>query len=145
MGRRANALGLAFLAIVAIGAWLLFGPPPTRGAGWRLDPDASWPPVAGDLVPTVVPYATDDDGEVGLGITVYDSSSCAPTLRDVHIGSAEVTVRVSHGLAWGGCTADAAPHLFGLVFRRDALPALPFEVVIDADERDDRVPISNLP
>lgn len=138
-------MGLAFLAVVAIGAWLAFGPPPNRGAGWHLDADASWPPVEGDLVPTVVPYATDEDDEVGLGITVYGSSSCPPTLRDVRPGSTDVIVEVGHRLAFGGCTADAAPHGFGVLVERERLPALPFDVVVQQDEREHRFPITSLP
>ena len=138
-------MGLAFLAVVAIGAWLAFGPPPNRGAGWHLDAHASWTPVEGDLVPTIVPYATDDDDEVGLGITVYGSSSCPPTLRDVRLGSADVIVEIGHRLAFGGCTADAAPHPFGVLVEREQLPPVPFDVVVQQDEREDRISITSLP
>jgi hypothetical protein len=145
MGRWANAVGLAFLALVAVGAWFVFAPPPSGGAGWKLDAHASWEPVTGDLVPTVVPYATDGDDEVGLGITVYGSSSCPPVLRDVRIASDAVHVQVRQRLSFGGCTADAAPHLFGIVLERGKLPHVPFPVVVRADEREDRVPVATLP
>jgi hypothetical protein len=107
---------------------------------------ATWPaPDSRDLAATVVPYATSDAGEVGLGVTVYSSSSCPPRLRDVRIGSRDVSVEIGRGPMFvGSCTADAAPHAFGFLAQRDALP-IPFEVVVTQGERSDRVRVTALP
>lgn len=143
---RVLTVTLGILAVVGVAAWLL-APPPTSGAGWRLDVGAPWPaPDSRDLAATVVPYATSDAGEVGLGVTVYSSSSCAPSLQDVRIGSVAVSVDVGRGPMFGDtCTADAAPHAFGILAHRDALPAIPFDVVVTQGERSDRVRVTALP
>lgn len=134
------------LAIVGLAAWLL-APPPTSGPGWRLDVGGTWPaPDSRDLAATVVPYASSDTGAVGLGVTVYSSSSCAPRVRDVRIGSRAVSVEIGRGPMFvGSCTADAAPHAFGILAQRDALPAIPFDVVVTQGERSDRVRVTALP
>lgn len=146
MGRiAAAAIAVGVPATIGIAALLLFGPPRSSGAGWRLDPDASWPPPSADLASTVVPYVAAGESDVGLGITVYGSSSCPPKLRDVHIGSTHVTVDVTRGPIFGACTSDAAPHPFGITVEGDVLPAVPFDVVIRTDEREDRVSVRRLP
>jgi hypothetical protein len=143
---RVLTVTLGILAVFGVGAWSL-APPPTSGAGWRLDEGATWPaPESRDLAATVVPYTTSDAGAVGLGVTVYSSSSCAPRLRDVRIGSQAVSVEIGRGPMFvGSCTADAAPHAFGILAQRDALPATPFDVVVTQGERSDRVPVTALP
>jgi hypothetical protein len=143
---RVLTVTLGVLAVVGLAAWLL-APPPTSGAGWRLDVGASWPaPDSRDLAATVVPYATSDAGEVGLGVTVYSSSSCAPRLRDVRIGSRAVSVEIGRGPMFvGSCTADAAPHAFGILAQRGELPSIPFDVVVTQGERSDRVGVTALP
>jgi hypothetical protein len=126
---------VVILGVLALGAYSVLVPP-TSGAGWRLDPDARWvqPASPGGLVPTVVIY-TATESTVGLGITVYGSSSCPPRVRSVRVDGGTITIRASRDVSWimTGCTADAAPHPFGILVDRDRI-SLPITVVVHPDE-----------
>lgn len=142
------AAAIVVVVVLAVAAWLLL-PPPTSGAGWRIDPMASWheQPLddPGDGSRVIAYPATDD--EVGIGVTAFGSSSCPPRLRDVRVGSAAIEVEVSGDgdpLA-GMCTADLAPHQMGILVRRDALPALPFIVIVRHAGATDETEIAELP
>ena len=55
-------------------------------------------------------------------------------------GGAEITddgltVTISDGFHLGGCTDDLAPHQFGVLVERDALPDVPFTVVVRHGDR----------
>lgn len=118
------------LVLTVVAAFLL--PPPSSGNGWRLDESRGrWGrPLVSDIEPTIVVYTADTSNEVGFGVTVFGSSSCPPELRDVRVGADGVRVEVNADLAFGACTADAAPHELALLIRRDRLPPLPFDVSV---------------
>jgi hypothetical protein len=126
---------VAVLVLVGVAAWSVLVPP-SSGAGWRLDPDAQWgqPLVPDNLSSSVVIYVA-DESTVGLGITVYGSSSCPPRLRAVRVDGGLITVMASRDIAWilTGCTADAAPHPFGILVDRDRLAA-PLTVDVHSDD-----------
>jgi hypothetical protein len=142
----AAGLGIVVLIVVGIGAWL-FLPPPTSGDGWRTDPEASWhEPLLPGGESRVIAYAASDE-EIGIGVTAFGSSSCPPTLQDVRIGAEAIEVAVSgeaDPLA-GACTADLSPHQIGILVRRDALPSLPFTVIVRHAEAVDETEITGLP
>jgi hypothetical protein len=123
------------LAILGVVLYALFVPP-TSGPGWRLDPDARWGRalVPDDLAPTVVIYDA-TDAEIGFGITVYGSSSCPPRIRNVEVEDGVISVRASADISWflTGCSADAAPHEFGIRVDRDLI-SLPATVIVQPDE-----------
>jgi hypothetical protein len=127
--------GLAVLALLGYGAYALLVPP-TSGPGWRLDPDATWgmPAIPDGIRPSVVIYAA-TESELGFGLTVFGSSSCPPQLRSVVVGSGALRVDTWRGLAgFGGCTADAAAHAFGIVVERDRLGAPPISVIVSGGD-----------
>ena len=126
----AAGIAIVLLIVVGIAAWLYL-PPPTSGAGWRLGP-ATWHQELGTApggTSRVIAYAADEN-DIGVGVTVFGSSSCPPKLRDVRIGSAAIEVEFRGDPGFGACTADLAPHPFGILVERDALPPLPFSVVV---------------
>jgi hypothetical protein len=140
----AAGIAIVLLIVVGVAAWL-FLPPPTSGAGWRLGP-TTWHERAAQPGegPRVIVYAAGSE-EVGIGVTVFGSSSCPPELRDVRIGSAEIEVEVRGDFGFGECTADAAPHSFGILVERQALPPLPFTVVVSHAGTADEHEVTELP
>lgn len=142
------AVGLAIivgLALIFVAAFLL--PPPTSGTGWRLDESGGrWGrPLVSDIEPTIVMYAAETSDEIGLGVTVYGSSSCPPELRDVQVGADGVHIDVDGDPSFGSCSADAAPHDFPLLVRRDRLPAVPFDVTVRHQDRAVELEVTSLP
>ena len=77
----------------------------------------------------------EDETTVGIGVTAYGSSSCPPELGGAEITDDGVSVTISDGIHLGGCTADLAPHQFGLLVEREALPEPPFTVVVRHGDR----------
>jgi hypothetical protein len=140
----AAGIAIVLLIVVGVAAWL-FLPPPTSGAGWRLGP-TTWHQrdTEPGQVAEVIVYAAGAE-EVGIGVTVFGSSSCPPKLRDVRIGSAEIEVDVRGDVHFGACTADAAPHSFGILVERQALPPLPFTVVVSHAGTVDEHEVTELP
>ena len=103
--------------------------------GWQLDEGAAWEQQnAGDGTPTVTGYSADET-TVGVGVTVYGSSSCPPDFGGAEITDDGLTVTISDGFHLGGCTDDLAPHQFGVLVERDALPDVPFTVVVRHGDR----------
>jgi hypothetical protein len=124
----AAGIAIVVLLMVGLAAWI-FLPPPTSGPGWRQGP-ATWHQIESpDEGPRVIVYPAGGE-EVGIGVTVFGSSSCPPRLRDVRIGSTAIAVDVRGDFGFGACTADAAPHSFGILLQRRALPPLAFTVVV---------------
>lgn len=143
------AVGLAILVgltVMVVAAFVL--PPPTSGNGWRLDESGGgWAhrPLVSDIEPTIVVYGAERSDEVGVRVTVYGSSSCQPELRGVRVGADGVRVKVDGDPGFGICTADAAPHEFALLIRRDKLPAGPFDVTVRHQDRDFDLIVTSLP
>jgi hypothetical protein len=122
------AAGLLIVAVVLL-------VPRTSGNGWRLDEGAAWEQeILGDGNPTVTIYSADDT-TVGIGVTAYGSSSCPPEFGGAEITDDGISVTISDGIHLGGCTADLAPHQFGVLVERDALPEPPFNVVVRHGDR----------
>jgi hypothetical protein len=122
------------LALIGVGAFALLVPP-ASGSGWRLDRISAWEskgPEGGE--PTVTIYGS-TARTVGIGVTAFGSSSCPPELRGVEIGEDEIRVAVADPFPFGGCSADAAPHQFGIAVQRERLPDLPFSVVVRHGDR----------
>jgi hypothetical protein len=129
MPRSVVAGAVLLVAVVALAAWALLSSP-TSGAEWRLGPAAWHEPFSTDQEPRAIVYPAGPE-EVGIGVTVFGSSSCPPRLRDVRIGSAMVSVEVRRDVMLvGGCTDDLATHQFGILVERDAMPPLPFTVMV---------------
>lgn len=142
------AVGFAIiigLALIIAAVFLL--PPPASGNGWRLDEGGGrWGhPLVSDIEPTIVMYGAETSDEVGFGVTVYGSSSCPPELRGVQVGADGVRFEVNRDPVFGGCTADAAPHQFALLIRRDRLPSLPFDVSVRHEDRVVDLEVTSLP
>ena len=144
------AAGIAVLLLIGVGvaAWF-FLPPPTSGAGWRLGP-ATWHEIERSDERSRVSVYPAGAEEVGIGVTVFGSSSCPPRLRAVHIGSDTVAVGVRRDfMVVGACTDDLATHRFGILVQRDRLPQLPFTVVVQhaeaVDEIEVEVEVTELP
>ena len=125
----AGGAAIIVLIVAGVAAWF-FLPPPTNGAGWRLGP-ATWHEIESpDERSRVFVYRAGAE-EVGIGVTVFGSSSCPPRLRAVHVGSETVLVDVRRDfLLVGACTDDLATHKFGILVQRDSLPQLPFTVIV---------------
>jgi hypothetical protein len=139
--------GLVVVVVVAVAIMTLM--PRSSGDGWRLDRNATWDTnlpggLAGGLDPTVVVYGRDETS-IGIGVTAFGSSSCPPELRGVQIDDSAVEVSIADAVVFGGCTADAAPHRFGIVVERNRLPDPPFEVVIHHGDRSSTTEIETLP
>jgi hypothetical protein len=140
----AAGIAIVVLVVVGVAAWL-FLPPPTSGPGWHLGP-TTWHERAAQPgeASQVIVYAAGAE-QVGIGVTVFGSSSCPPKLRDVRIGSAAIQVEVRGDLGFGACTADLAPHSLGILVERDALPRLPFTVVVSHAGAVDEHGVTELP
>lgn len=66
---------------------------------------------------------------------MYGSSSCPPRVWGVDVAGDVVSVRTSIGLqGFGGCTADAAPHQYGIRVERDRIGGDAFTVVVVPDD-----------
>ncbi|HEX7172831.1 MAG TPA: hypothetical protein VF365_09520 [Candidatus Limnocylindria bacterium] len=140
------AAAIVVPVVLGIAAWLLL-PPPTSGNGWRTDPGASWhEPLLGDPGDgsRAIAYPAGDD-EIGIGVTVFGSSSCPPRLRDLRIGSVAIEVEVRGDPLAGACTADLAAHPIGILVRPDVLPAVPFTVIVHHAGAVDETEIAELP
>jgi hypothetical protein len=143
--RVAGVAGL--VAVVAVAAAFVALMPKVSGDGWRLDPAPAWEeegPMPGQLEPTATVYGSDETS-VGIGVTAFGSSSCPPELRNVELGDQKLTVTIAGPIAFGGCTADAAPHRFGIVVERERLPEPPFTVVVDHDGMRSTTEIESVP